>query len=266
MSIPIFHKSFFKKITFCIVYLVLFTFLGSAVYASNNDDEDYFTPNFRSGHNLSLFLSGEYTTWGANQASVPSTPSNTSDTPEQINDKVKAVTIDAAQGNKAVIALFFRYSYHINIISSFGFFVGSTVGILASNGSYGAQKNFYPGYGISFPTVLGGLVQGIGQNFRILSGIEYGAVWFPKMRIYTQSGIEKDLSPVPDMFGFFGGIDNFLSRNTAISLNVGYRQIHNPCLNACSNSLYLNSLSITNKSYYTQLGITWLLGTAAISQ
>ncbi len=229
-----------------------------SAYAEQSDDEDYFLPNFRSGHNLSLFLSGEYTTWNANQTPDSSNPDN-------------AVTVDPAQESKAVMALFFRYTYHVNIISSFGFFVGSTAGFLVSNGNYGKENNFYPGYGIAFPTVLGGLVQGLGQDFRLLAGIEYGAVWFPQMKIYSHSKdpndptkiitAEKDLSPAPDMVSIFVGLDNFLTRNTALSFNVGYRQIKNPCLNRCSSSIYLNSLSLTSNSYYTQIGVTWLVGT-----
>ena len=247
MRFKIFRLTFVR----CLCFLVLLSDLS--IYGAENDSDGYFFPSFRSGHNLSLFLSAEYTTWRANQSLVPSNPGDT-------DDQIRSVTINSAQESKPVLALFFRYAYHINIISSFGFFVGSTIGLFSSNGSYGKQKNFYPGYGIAFPTVLGGLVQGIGQDFRLMTGIEYGAVWFPQMKIFTQSNEEKGLSPAPDMFGIFVGVDNFLTRNTALSFNVGYRQVTNPCLNNCSSSIYLNSLSLTSKSYYTQLGVTWLVG------
>lgn len=238
---------FFHKLLHTVLPLLLLHF-SLCCYARQNASEDYFLPTFRAGHNLSLLLSGEMTTWNANQSTAPRTTGNLED-----------VTIDSAQQGKAIIAVLFRYAYHINIISGFGFFVGSTGGLFFSNGNYGRQQNFYPGYGISFPTVLGGLLQGIGQDFRILAGAEYGAVWFPQMKISSQSGIAYELSTVPDMYSFFLGMDSFLSRTSAITFNVGYRQIHNPCLSGCSTSVYSNSLSITSKSYFAQLGFTWSL-------
>ncbi|MES2615101.1 MAG: hypothetical protein V4591_06785 [Bdellovibrionota bacterium] len=243
MSFKIFHLPT-KRLLFRYFSICLMLYMSLNVQAEQNEDEEYFLPSFRSGHNLSLFLSGEYTTWSAQQSSS-----------EGDSD-----VIDSAKANKTIIAMFFRYTYHINIISSFGFFVGSTAGVFASNGSYGEHRNFYPGYGFSFPTVLGGLVQGLGQDFRLLAGVEYGAVWFPQMQITTSTNKQLGLGAVPDMYSIFIGIDNFLTRDTALSFNVGYRQISTPCLNSCSSSIYLNSLAITGKSYYTQLGMTWAVG------
>ncbi len=216
-----------------------------ATHTTRVDEEETFVPSFRSGHNLSAFISGEYTNWNVIQSSTPSTQDD---------------AIQRVDASKPVIGLFFRYAYHINIISSFGFFIGSTVGIFASNGSYGLAKNFYPGYGVPFPTVMAGLVQNIGQDFRLLAGTEYSAAWFPKMTISSNNGVNKALNPTLDMISVFTGVDHFLNQNTAISLNLGYRQMRNPCLNNCIIPPYINSLKIVGQSYFTQLGVTWVVG------
>jgi hypothetical protein len=247
----IFHKnSQVARVLFLISFLII-SFSASA--ASDSEQEEEFLPSFRSGHNISLLLSEEYSHWSLNQTHLNYAPGAN-------QSNLSSIVIDPAEESKLISAFFFRYSYHINILSGFGFFVGSTVGFFLSNGNYGASQNFYPGFGVSFPTVMGGLVQNIGQKFRILSGIEYGAAWFPKMHVLTQSGDSKNLAPVPDMASFYVGLDHFYSNNKAMSLYSGYRQILNTCLSNCSTSLYLNSLNIKDKSIYVQFGLTWIVG------
>src|SRR6185312_5808277 len=103
MSFKFFHK---MKTTISL-FVCLLSF-NIPIYADQNEEEEYFLPSFRSGHNLSLFLSGENTTWNASQTTPPAT-----------SDGI----IDSAQQTKIVMSVFFRYAYHVNIISSFGFFV-----------------------------------------------------------------------------------------------------------------------------------------------
>lgn len=230
------------------IVFLFFIFTSSLVYNSvasaqkltQEPQEEYFRPSFRSGHNATLLLSGEYTTWKVSQ---------------NAGNAINQEAISAIQQTKLVPALFFRYSYHFNIISSFGFFIGSTAGFIASNGSYG---NFYPGYGISFPTVTLGLVQNVEDFFRLLIGGEYGAIWYPNMTIKTDSGTTNSLAAVPNIFSVYLGSDFFLERHTAISTQIGGRYFYVPCLNSCSNSNYVNSLSIQGQSIYAQAGLTWL--------
>lgn len=55
-----------------------------------------------------------------------------------------------------------RYVYHINIVYNFGFFVGTTTGILMDPGNYG---NLNLRYGFAFPSILGGLSLNLGKAF-----------------------------------------------------------------------------------------------------
>lgn len=150
-----------------------------------------------------------------------------------------------------------RYVYHINIVYNFGFFVGTTTGILMDPGNYG---NLYLRYGIALPTILGGLSLNLGQSFRLLGGAEYGAIWYPEMTITTDSGTTKVLGAVPDMFAIFGGVDYFFSRNRAFSFQVGWRHQKKTPLNDGSSGTYLNTLTIASDAYYAQMGLTFQIG------
>ena len=120
--------------------------------------------------------------------------------------------------------------------------------------------NLRQGYGFSFPTMLSGLTLNVGQNFRLLSGAEYGANLYPSMSITTNSGVQNTIAPVPDMFSVFVGGDYFFKRNKAFSLQLGWRRQNVTTLNNNSSGTYLNLLSIHNDSYFMQIGLTFQIG------
>lgn len=246
-------RKFIKIVVTQLTYCVILCLFSPSVHCEETTapieaptavEDPLFLPNFRAGHHLSLFLSGEYVQWNLTQMPSPAGP---------------ALSLDGSHESRGVAAIFLRYAYHTHVIGPFGFFVGSTLGTWLSNGYYGIQKNLYPGYGVGFPTVLGGLTQGISHNIRFLEGIEYGAAWFPEMTVITQTGASQRLNLVPDMYAVFGGMDYFLTRNTAFLFQVGYRQIRNSCFSSCA--IYANKLQLSSKSTYAQMGITWLLDT-----
>lgn len=222
--------------------LALLIFPASSMCAEINENDAVFLPTFRSGHNLSLLLTGERSSWYV--SSENTAPS------EQV---------PSLHTHSFAPSVYFRYAYHIHIISGFGFFVGSTTGFILSEGPYG-DPSFSPGYGIAFPSVLGGLVMNFGLKFRLLTGAEYGAVWYPKMSVTTVGNTTHDLGPAPNMVSFFAGGDYYLGSNTAVTAQAGIRSIRKPCLSDCNNTMYLNSLSIHRESYFVQLGTTWSLG------
>lgn len=204
-------------------------------------NEETYIPIFRSGHNLSILYSAEYSTWTVNQNFG-------------LEGQEKISPFSRTEMNSA---LFVRYAYHINIVSVFGFFVGTTAGVFANTGSYGQLKQ---SYGFEFPTIMAGLSLNFGQSFRLLGGAEYGATWYPEMAITTDSGVSKTIAPVPDMFSVFGGIDYFFSKNKAITFQLGWRTQEVTPLNNDSSGTYLNSLSIHNESYFAQVGLTLQIG------
>lgn len=226
------------------IAVLFFTLISSFFYhgvaTAQSLQNDYFQPDFRSGHNMTILLSGEYTTWSVSQSSASVTNQD---------------AVSSIQQSKFIPGLFLRYSYHFNFISSFGFFVGSTAGFVASNGYYGS---FFPGYGIFLPTVTLGLVQNFPGLLRLIAGAEYGAAWYPNMTVTTHSGTVNSLSAIPHIFSGYVGTDFFFDRHTAFSTQVGGRYFYVPCLNSCSSSNYLNSFDIRGQSLFAQAGLTWL--------
>jgi hypothetical protein len=204
-------------------------------------NENTYIPIFRSGHSITFLYSAEYSTWAVNQ--------NTAATRQE-----KISSFSHTDMNSA---FFIRYAYHINIISNFGFFIGTAAGAIIDMGSYG---NLNQSYGFAFPTIMGGLSLNLAQNYRILSGAEYGATWYPEMSITSTSGVSKTIAPVPDMFSIFGGIDYFFSKNKAINFQLGWRHQEITPLNNNSSGTYLNSLTIKNDSYFAQVGLTLQIG------
>ncbi|APJ04420.1 hypothetical protein AXG55_11080 [Silvanigrella aquatica] len=224
---------------YMLAYLLKFT---STVFAQEDViNEQTYIPIFRSGHNLSILYSFEYSTWSLNQTSSASS-----------QDTISPLV------NSGINSLFLlRYAYHINIVSNFGFFVGTTAGFIIDMGNYG---NLRQGYGFSFPTMLGGLSLNLGQNFRLLSGAEYGANWYPAMSITTDARVPNTIAPVPDMFAVFGGMDYFFQKDKAFSFQLGWRHQNITPLNNNASGTYLNTLKIYSDSYFAQLGLTLQIG------
>lgn len=232
----------YKKLIILLSIVTHSLFFMNELFAQDEvvDSFDYI-PVFRSGHNLSFLLSGEYSTWNFNQMSASSNQNK----------------ISNFSNTGANAAFYLRYAYHINIISFLGFFIGTTAGMLSEVEPYGKLKQ---GYGVLFPTLLGGLVVNMGQHFRMLSGFEYGATWYPEMKITTNSGNEKLISPVPDMFSAFAGFDYFVTRNKAITFQGGWRKQALITLNNGSSNTYLNTIGLENESYFVALGLTIQIG------
>lgn len=227
------------------IVLIFLIFTSSFFYECTavalKRQEEVYLPSFRSGHNVSVFLSGEYNTWSITQNASAAT---------------NQALISPILQSRFVPAVFVRYTYDINIAGSTGFFLGSTAGLLAEQGSYG---NFTAGYGISFPTATIGLIQNFKNVARAFVGAEYGAVWFPQMTIQTDSGISEPLAGVPGVFSLYVGSDFFIDTNTAFTAQIGGRYSYMPCLNGCNSSTYLNTLTIQGQSEFVQLGMTWLI-------
>ncbi len=236
-----FQNPFFRKFihTFILTQSLFFT---NIIFAQEDvANEDTYIPIFRSGHNVTFLYSAEYSTWTLNQNSAATS-----------QEKISALSQTTMNS-----AFFIRYAYHINIVSNFGFFVGTTAGAMIDMGNSGRLKQ---SYGFAFPTIMGGLSLNLGQNYRLLSGAEYGATWYPEMTITTDSGISKTIAPVPDMFTVFGGLDYFFSKNKAFTFQLGWRSQEITSLNNNSSGTYLNSLTIQNNSYFTQIGLTIQIG------
>lgn len=220
------------------IFLLFLLFIWN-IPAPGKTQETYFRPDFHSGHNLSLLLSGEYTTWNVSQ--------NT-------GNAVSQESVSAVNQSHFVPAVFLKYAYHFHVVSGFGLFLGSTLGVLASSGQY---DHFYPGYAISFPTINIGLIQNFHDHLRLFLSGEYGATWYPKMTITTNSGTVNSLSAVPNVFSYSLGSDFILDNRTMVTVQFGGRSFSVPCLNSCNNSNYINSLNIRGSSLFAQTGLTW---------
>lgn len=234
----LFQSPFFK--IFIYIYTITHSLFFTNILLAQEDvmNENAYVPVFRAGHNLSFFYSAEYSTWTIDQ-----------DATSVESEKIKPLSQTGVNSG-----VFVRYAYHINIVSNFGFFVGTTAGALVDMGTYGRLKQ---GYGFAFPTILAGLTLNLGQSFRFFSGAEYGATWYPEMTITTDRGIAKVIGPVPEMYSVFGGVDYFFSKNKAFLFQMGWR---NQTVSNLNNASSLNTLSIQNNSYFAQAGLTLQVG------
>ncbi len=206
-----------------------------------------YTPVFRSGHNLSFLLSGEYFNWVLSPSTLIS----------------QLQSFESFSTSTVNIGLFVKYTYHINIVKNSGFFIGTTTGIL---GNTMHNHKLQQGLAIAFPSLLTGLVLNVRPAMRILAALEYGALWYPNMNTLAipkdsrEPQMFKQISPVPDMFSIFAGMDYFYKKNKAFTLNIGWRyQTLTPLHNGSSN-IYLNTLSLKNNSSFLQFGVTLLVG------
>ncbi|RDB36208.1 hypothetical protein [Spirobacillus cienkowskii] len=239
-SAPLLIRTFIPLIT-----LSQLLYLNTKAFAEDSiaiETDEGYVPVFRSGHNLSIFYSAEYSKWDVSQKISSSS-----------NQKISAFQSHAINSG-----LFLRYSYHINLISRFGFFVGTTTGFL-TDFNLGSNTRLLQSHGYLFPSILGGLTYNLAKS-RILAGIEYSAVWYKFMNVKTDADIVKNISPVPDMICIFLGLDYFFKKNKAFSFQSGWRLQQITPLNNNSSATYLNTLSIKNNSYFAGFGITFQIG------
>ncbi len=221
-------------------------FLFSSAFSINSNVSNKGT-TFRPGHNLQFFLSLEHSRWTMSQSEKADTPSH---------------TLQPVDDTEYATNLFIRYTNHINILSFFGIFIGSTVGILP-NKTYSEEGILYLGTGYLFPTILLGLVFDFSENLRSQLGGEYGAIYYPSSSVKegdSNSNLKTiPISFVPDMLNAYFNFEYFYTKNLAIMNQIGFRYTTSYCLNQCLDKSYVNNLRIRNTSYYYEAGITWAL-------
>ncbi len=198
--------------------------------------------NIHIGHELSLFLTLESVYWNVSQRVDDGVP-----------DSERITTTKFRQMSPAV---FLRYSYNIPFSKNFGFFLGSTAGMIFASMD---QNNFHSGYGIFFPTILIGFTGSPTPADRITIATEYGATWYPEMSVETEANLKRPLNATLDAWDLYASNDYFFYRDIAFNVTVGVRAINNVCKLKflCSNANYINTLKIRNTTYYGQIGFVF---------
>lgn len=197
-----------------------------------------FAPNIHIGHELSAIISFEAQKWRISQKNFDSTiPS----------EQISPINITMPG-----VGILFRYAYQLPISTHFGFFLGTTGGSVYADRS---SPFFYNGASIILPTILIGFTATPFEVYRITLGIEYGAIWYPGMKLHTNLGKAKPLSPTLGGWDIY--LDNlyFFSDNFGLSLSIGMRFVDNGCILSfvCSNANYLNSLKLKSSTVYGQI-------------
>lgn len=204
-----------------------------------------FAPNIHIGHEISFFPTLEFNHWTLSQRNF-----KTVDPSEQISN-INFFGLGAG--------VFLRYAYQLPISQSVGIYVGTTSGII------GAQKNhsnFRLGYGIFFPSIMGGFTISPISEDRLNFGLEYNGIWYPQMAIVTNpyNGQQKthNLGAMLSAWDFYFENDYFFSNKLAFLISGGIRLISNACslpVVCLGSTNYLYTMSINDMTYYGQMGL-----------
>lgn len=206
-----------------------------------------FAPNIHIGHEISLFPSLEFNRWTVSQHNF-----NNIEPAEQISS-MNLPGIGAG--------LFLRYTYQLPISQYVGIYVGTTTGVIGSTKTY---SNFKWGYGIFFPSIMGGFTISPISALRLNFGLEYNGIWYPQMTVYTnryqRQQTKHPLAAMLSAWDFYFENDYFFSDKLALLLTGGVRLISNACslpVVCAGNTNYLYTLSINNFAYYGEMGVVF---------
>ncbi len=225
----------------CVVLATLFG-LSLNGYAQDTGRVDFRT-SFKPGHNLTLNLVVQQTSW------------KVSDT-ESVSGGTSFSLAPGAQ---------FRYSFHVNIVGNTGFALGTGLSAFSHEDAVG--EAFSPGWSVSFPSISVGAVQNLGQDTRLTGFFEYAATYFPKFVVFakTNDGLneteEVAVSFAPDSLLTSLQIEQFLSRTLSVVLSGGYRKVFTYCLGGCGSQSFVNDIQFDQEGLLLGLGMNWKIST-----
>lgn len=201
-----------------------------------------YATNIHIGHEISWYFSAELNDWSVRQKAADNIPAGELVPPSRFKEMSPG--------------MFLRYTYNIPFSKNFGFFLGTTAGMLFTSMN---EQYFHSGYSIFFPTILIGFTGTPIPSERIILATEYGATWYPEMFVTTDVGYKRSLNATLDMWNIYLENDYFFSQDIALSATVGIRAINNICKLQflCSSSNYINTLRIRNTTYYAQIGLVF---------
>ena len=200
--------------------------------------------SFRPGHNLTFLAVAQQTNWEVGQAG-----------------EVRNIKYSTWNAGLTV-----RYSYHLNLVSKFGMVFGTGIG-----GAFERERHegFAAGSVLMFPSLLVGFVQNVENDLRFMALAEYSAFWLPWMKSAgAPEGNGKEgfrstriaLSPILDGCNFFVQADKFISKQNAVSLNVGWGAIDTNLFGPPAKNTLPAGIRLRKFGPFTSLGMTTTLG------
>lgn len=176
--------------------LVFVCMTSSPVQAQSSGSE--YSGTFRPGHNITVALGIQQSRWSLNLATLK-TPLTT----ERFN---------------AVASV--NYGFHFQVYQRFGFVLGTAMHSVLDRT---AHNGFSPSVGVLLPSILGGIVQSLGSDVRLLLTSELGLAWYP-YSLWRVAGTQSTYEGgVLDQIAISSQLDWGLQKRNVFSLIAGWR-------------------------------------------
>jgi len=154
--------------------------------------------SFRPGHNLTVATGLQQSRWSLNLESLG-----------------KPLTTERFN-----FLGILSYAYHFQLFQWTGLMMGTSVQFILDRTS---RDGFEPKFGVALPSILGGIVQNLGNEARLLLVGEFGAAWYPYFKwkvAQTQAVYE---GAVPDSLALSAQLELGLQRRNVLALIAGWR-------------------------------------------
>ncbi len=174
--------------------LACFTLSPALAQSSSNEYRGFFRP----GHNITVALGIQQSRWSLDLSSLE-----------------KPLTTERFN-----LLANLSYGFHFQLYQRTGLVLGTALSTIVDRTLH---NGFKPNFGLVLPSILGGVVQSLGSDARLLLIGELGAVWYPysKWRVYETKAMFE--GGVLDQLALSAQLDWGLQKRNALSFIAGWR-------------------------------------------
>jgi hypothetical protein len=171
-------------------------FMASPAFGQSSRGE--YRGSFRPGHNITVATGVQQSRWSLN-LKVLDKPLTT----ERFNFLTSL-----------------SYGYHFQFFQWTGLALGTAMHFILDRTS---RDGFEPKFGVILPSLLGGVVQNLGSDARLLLLGEFGATWYPFFKWKVSQNQAEYAGAVPDQLSVSAQLDLGLQRRNVLSFIAGWR-------------------------------------------
>ncbi|NBO39214.1 hypothetical protein EBU99_11595 [bacterium] len=176
----------------------MFSYVVTVAPALGQTASNEYRGSFRPGHNITVALGIQQSRWSLDLPSID-----------------KPLTTERFN-----LLTTLSYGFHFQLYQRTGLVLGTALHGVFDRTS---RDGFEPHFGLILPSILGGVVQNLGTEARIMLVGELGAAWYPdfKWRVSKTQAIFE--GAVPDQIAVSAQLDWGLQKRNVFSLIGGWR-------------------------------------------
>ncbi|MFZ9519226.1 MAG: hypothetical protein ACO3A4_02005 [Silvanigrellaceae bacterium] len=147
------------------------------------------------------------------------------------------------------------YGYHFQFFQWTGLTLGTATHFILDRTS---RDGFEPKFATILPSLLGGIVQNLGSDARLLLLGEFGAAWYPFFNWKVSQNQAEYSGAVPDQLSLSAQFDLGLQRRNVLSAILGWRLGTDNIIGSSSTAVTDSSTfpTIRHEGWFLAFGVT----------